>query len=189
MVDLHSSAERTNECTIEIERVKKNGGSGTVAFVRKQAKKVAGYTEYFSKQLKEYNIKINNLWDEIEKNIVGLIENRFVSSKANRKPLIKYLSELNKMKSTVTSSKEAIDGFISTLDNNIGLERSMNQAIRFVKEDLLTYKNVTDRIGASIEKILSKARFVVGDIDYSSIEQLVALVNDLLTLLAVRSVC
>ena len=110
------------------------------------------------------------MWDEIEKNIVGLIENRFVSSKVNRKPLIKYLSELNKMKSTVTSSKEAIDGFISTLDNNIGLERSMNQAIRFVKEDLLTYKNVTDRIGASIEKILSKARFVVGDIDYSSIE-------------------
>lgn len=47
--------------------------------------------------------------------------------------------------------------------NNMGIERSMNQAIRFCVEDLSTYINNTQRISTSIDKIMLKSKFVVGD--------------------------
>lgn len=168
--DMNAMTEGTNESTKEIERVQKTGGNGTAAFVRKQAKKVAGHIEDFAKKLKEHNKTISELWDKIENNTIGLIENRFASNE-NREPLIKYLRGLKEMGFTATSSKEAIDKLIVSLDNNIGIERSMNQAIRFVKEDLLTYKNVTERISSSIGTILAKARFVVGNVDYNNIDR------------------
>ncbi len=48
-----------------------------------------------------------------------------------------------------------------------GIERSMNQSIRFVKEDLTTYQNIIDRICGSIDRILEKSRFVVGAIVFT----------------------
>lgn len=48
-----------SECTAEINRVNKSGGSGTASFIRKQSKKVAEHIETFSKQLKIHNIQFD----------------------------------------------------------------------------------------------------------------------------------
>lgn len=55
--------------------------------------------------------------------------------------------------------------------NNIGLERSLNQAIRFLDEDLDTYLTFTEQMSSSINRILAKSKFVVGDVDFSSVHE------------------
>lgn len=166
--DMREMTAGTDESTKEIERVKKTGGSGTASFVRKQTKKVAGYIEVFAEKLKGHNTTISQLWNEIEKNTLGLLENSFASKAENKEPLVNYLKGLFGMKKAATSSSSSISTLISSMENSIGLERSLNQAIRFVKEDLLTYQDVTDRMCTSIDKILTKAKFVVGEVDYES---------------------
>ena len=74
------------------------------------------------------------------------------------------------MKTAAVGSAESISGLRATMQGIVGIERSLNQAVRFANEDLTTYVNFTERLCASIEKILAKARFVVGDIDYEYIE-------------------
>ena len=51
----------------------------------------------------------------------------------------------------------------------VGIERSMNQAVRFANEDLTTYVDFTDRLCTSVNKILTRARFVVGDVEYEKV--------------------
>lgn len=50
--------------------------------------------------------------------------------------------------------------------NNLGIERSMNQAIGFLDEDLTTYLSFTEQMIAGIDRIIAKSKFVVGDIDF-----------------------
>ena len=80
-----------NECTAEIKRVNKTGGSGTASFVRKQSRKAAEYIETFSKQLKAHNVTISSYWTKIEKNILGLIENNISARQENKESLVKYM--------------------------------------------------------------------------------------------------
>lgn len=165
--DMNEMNSGTTSCTAEIERVKKSGGNGTASFVRKQTKKVAVYVESFAKKLKTHNSVIDALWNEIEKNTLGLLENKFASKEENKESLITYLKSLYEMKEAAVGSKSSIGGLINSMDSTIGIERSMNQAIRFVKEDLTTYQNITDRMCGSIDKIIEKSRFVVGPIEFT----------------------
>lgn len=155
--------------TAEIERVNKNGGSGTAAFVRKESKKAAKFIDSFSSELRKNNTSMSDLWDEIEKNTLGLLENRFASNDNNKTHLIEYLKSLYKMKNSITESNSSIEGLKSSMETVIGMECSMNQAIRFVIADLSSYLLITGRLKASIEKILAKRRFIVGDIEYSNV--------------------
>lgn len=63
--------------TSEIERVNKTGENGTATFVRKEAKKVAKYIETFSMELRSYNQTYIETWSKIEKDTLGVIENKF----------------------------------------------------------------------------------------------------------------
>lgn len=168
MQEMNDGVSRSSS---EIDRVNKNGGNSTAAFVRKETKKAAKHIETFSSKLRGHNKNMSELWDEIEKNSIGLLENPFSNRTENRDGLIKYLKSLYDMKTAAAGSAESISGLRTTMQGIVGIERSMNQAVRFANEDLTTYVNFTERLCASIEKILIKARFVVGDIDYENIEQ------------------
>ena len=159
-----------NECTKEIERVNKTGGSGTASFVRKQSKKAAGYIATFSKQLKDHNSTITSYWSRIEKNTLGLLENNIAAKSENRDSLVNYIKALHNMKTSVTSSNEAIQKLKETSLKNQGIERTMNQAIRFLDADLSSYIEMTEQICKSIDRIIDKSKFVVGSIDFSEAE-------------------
>ena len=47
------------------------------------------------------------------------------------------------------------------------MERSLNQSIRFLDEDLANYLSIMEQIRCSIDRILDKSRFVVGQIEFS----------------------
>ena len=153
------------QCTNEIERVNsKGGGKGTAAFVRKQSKKVAEYLDGFRKQMKSCNESIFTAWERIERNITGLLENQFSSIPDNQLSLIKFLKQLSELKSGVAESYSAIIDMKNTSLKNIGIERSLNQAIKFLDSDLTDYINGAEGICASIDRIIAKSKFVVGDI-------------------------
>lgn len=169
--EMQQMNDGVSRSTSEIERANKNGGTGTAAFIRKETKKAAKHIETFSSKLRNHNKNMSELWDEIEKNLIGLLENPFSNRIENRDGLIRYLKSLYDMKTVSTGSAESISVLQTAMKDIVGIERSMNQAVRFANEDLTTYVNFIERLCVSIDKIIAKARFVVGDIDYASLQQ------------------
>ena len=168
--DMQEMSEGVSKSTEEIERVNQNGGNSTATFVRKETKKIAGCVEEFSLKLREHNKNMFALWDEIEKNTLGLLESPISSRTENQDGLIKYLQSLYDMKESASGSANSIAGLKATMQSSNGIERSMNQAIRFVTEDINDYIVFVDRLCVSIDKILAKARFVVGKLDYENMD-------------------
>lgn len=165
--DLKDMNAGINECTNEINRVKKSGGSGTASFIRKQSKKAADCISKYNEALRECNINISTLWSENEKNILGLLESPFTAQEENRASLISYLRTLSKTQAAIRESNQSVIQMKKASLSNLGIERSMNQSIRFLDEDLATYLSITEQMDASIDRILRKSRLIVGDIDFS----------------------
>lgn len=168
--EMQEMSSGMNKCTEEIERVKKTGGSGTASFAKKQSRKVAGYIETFSKQLKGRTETNASLWGKIEKNVLGLLENQYAAKDENKESLVKYLKALHGMQVAIRTSNESIKTMKQTSLNNLGIQRNLNQSIRFLDEDLATYLTMTEQMDASINRIMDKSRFVVGEIDFSEEE-------------------
>ena len=166
-LEMQTMSGGINECTAEIKRVNKTGGSGTASFVRKQSRKAAEYIETFSKQLKAHNVTISSYWTKIEKNILGLIENNISARQENKESLVKYMKALLKIKDSIILSNESVQNLKETSLKNLGIERSMNQAIRFLDQDLSAYIDMTEQMINSIERIIGKSRFIIGDISLS----------------------
>lgn len=163
--DMNEMSTGIKSSANEIDRVNQKGGNGTAAFVRKESKKASKVIDSFSSKLRERNKSMSRLWDEIEKNTLGLLENKFAFSNDNKDHLVAYLKSLRGLQDAITQSNESVEGLKTSMNNNLGLERSMNQAIRFAVADLSSYIVITERIKASIDKILAKGKFVVGNID------------------------
>lgn len=153
-----------NECTEEINRVQKSGGNGTAAFVRKQSKKAASYISEFSKQLKQHTESIQSLWAKIEKNTLGLLENEYATKPENKESLTDYIKALHKMMLSIKEANQSVTVMKETSLNNLGIERSMNQSIRFLDQDLSEYLDMTEQMVKSIERIIGKSRFIIGDV-------------------------
>ncbi len=152
----------------DIDKANKNGGASAI-FVRKQTKKVAEHIDSFSRNFKNKTKNISCLWNEIEKSTLGLLENKFSSNEANKESLVNYLKSLYKMKLAVSGNISSMNGLKTSMNSVIGMERSLNQAVRFVTEDISSYITICEQIINSVEKILGKGKFIVGDIDYSTV--------------------
>lgn len=163
--EMNMMSTGVKSCTNEIERVKKTGGNSQASFIRKQTKIVANYVGTFSKQLKEHNDALGTLWSGVEKNILGLLENDFASKERNKESLVGFLKSLFNMKVAINESNDSVKGMKEASLKNMGLERSLNQSIRFLDEDLDTYLNLAEQMCNSIDRILTKSKFVVGEID------------------------
>lgn len=163
--EIEIMSDGISKSAAEIERVKQAGGNSVASFVRKESKKVAGYINEFAAKLRSHNQTIETLWDEVENNTLGLLENKYANQEGNQESLIEYLCSLREMKVAITESNVSVVDLKDSMNGNIGLERSMNQAIRFLVDDLSTYVGNTQRIVMSIDKIIAKSKFVVGDLD------------------------
>ena len=165
--DMILMSEGMNKSTSEIERVNQNGGDSVATFVRKEARKVANHINEYDKKQKGFNNDYTALWDKIEKNILGLLENKFSTIDNNKESLIEYLFALHNMQISVVDCIEQTKGLKTSLGSSMGLERTLNQAIRCLDEDLATYLNNMSRVDTAIDKIKEKSRFVVGQIDFT----------------------
>jgi len=162
--DLNEMNIGVNESTSKINAAKKSGNSST-SFIRFQAKTVAGYIDRFSKKLRSDNIEIANKWNNIEKNTVGLLDNKYSFQEGNRENIIKYLNSLRNLQSSVISSNGSVTDMRDNVNVLVGFEGNLTQAARFLIRDLNDYLSATSQIVASIDQILEKKRFVFGDLD------------------------
>lgn len=165
--EMKTMSDGISECTAEIKRVNKTGGNGVASFVRKQSRKAAEYIETFSQQLKNHNATISSYWTKIEKNLLGLLENSISARQENKEYLVDYMKALFKMKDSIILSNGSVKNLKETSLKNLGIERSMNQAIRFLDQDLSAYIDMAEQMTNSIERIIGKSRFIIGDISLS----------------------
>ena len=107
------------------------------------------------------------MWNKIEKDILGLLENSFATQDGNKEALITFMKSLFNLQVSVKSSDASVIEMKAASLKNLGLERSLNQSIRFLDEDLGTYLSITEQMSSSIDRILAKSKFVVGEIDFS----------------------
>ena len=163
-VEMETMSEGVAKSGKEIERVNQNGGNSTSSFVRKEARKAAKFIDDFANKLQTHNKTMEELWDKIEINTLGLLENNFATHEDNKKSLIEFLTSLLEMQKSIYESNESVEELKQTMNDNIGIERTMNQAIRFCVADLSTYIENTQRMAISIDKIIDKSKFIVGDI-------------------------
>lgn len=160
--DLHDMTDGMDRSTKDIEKANKTGGSGTVSFVRKEAKKVAIYIETFSSKLRVYNKSIGDLWDSIERDTLGLLENKYAELEQNKTTIKNFLDNMIDVKESIIKSKVNVTGMKNASLCNMGIERTLNQSIRFLDEDLKTYLDILDRMVSSIEKIVKKGSYLIG---------------------------
>jgi hypothetical protein len=185
IADIEEDTEQLTECITEIvndmqimtegierstSNIEKVGGTGSASFARKEAKKVAGYMNAFSAELKSHNTNYATLWNRIEKNILGLLEFKISAKEEDKTDIIEYMRSLKLFQLTILSSRKSIAGMKEASFKNLGFERTLNQAIRFLDQDLQTQLDAMDFSLTSIDKIISKSKFVVGEIDFSGIE-------------------
>ena len=163
--EMEIMSQEIKSATSEMERVQKNSGSSTASFIRKQTKKVAHAISTFSGQLNAHNEEIQSKWNEIEKNTLGLLENDFSAKPENKESLTNYIKSLCNMKETIIKSNESVESMKEASLNNIGMERSLNQSIRFLDQDLETYLSMTNQMISDIDRIVRKSRLIIGIIE------------------------
>ena len=66
------------------------------------------------------------------------------------------------MKDTIIKSNQSIESMKEASLNNIGMERSLNQSIRFLDQDLKTYLSMTNQMISDIDRIVGKSRIIIG---------------------------
>ena len=169
--DMNIMSDGVNKSTGAIEQVNKKGGSGTASFIQKEARKVAGFIGAFSTSLREHNKQFSDLWNKIEKNTLGLIENPYVTTDENKEGLISFLKTLKGVQVSIHTSSASVEEMRTSSLGNIGIQRTLNQSIRFLDEDLKNYMEIMDFMSISIDKIIGKSKFVVGEIDFNEVEQ------------------
>lgn len=167
---LKKMTDGVEESTKKIENAKKTAGEGHASFVRKEAKKVANIMINFNNEFSNHNLSFRDLWNRIETNILGLMENDLATSADNIDGFRNYIRELHNIQGAIYSSNEGIISMQEAINGNKGLERSMNQAIKLLDDEMNNYLGITEQISSSIERIKSKSKFVLGIIDYQSVE-------------------
>lgn len=163
--EMKEMSDGVSNCTKEIERVKKTGGNTTAVFIKKQVKKAAKYIDSFSQSLRSHNVSLETGWDKVESNTLALLENEIAQSEQNRESLMNYMVSLKEMKKAISNSNTSIESFRTSMGKVMGLERTLNQAVKFADADLKSYLAVTERMSGSIDRILAKSKFVIGNID------------------------
>lgn len=155
--DMNTMSKGIELGTSVINRIKTSGEKGSTIKIRQEIQKVAGYIESFSSSLRVKTAAMNSLWDRIEKNTLSLIENPVAKNEGNRDGVTSYLDSLYQLREIVISNIPRIRRFQMVINSSIGLEKTMNQAIKFLDMDLTNYIQFNERMCCSIDKIKVKS--------------------------------
>lgn len=159
--DMNAMSDGVRDCTQKMQMQK------NAVLVKTEVQKAANYINDFSKKLKNHNQNICSGWKNIETNAIGLLENKYSVLGYNKLALVDFLEQLFIMKDSITQSQNGSRALKSALNEGLGLQKALNFAIRSANPNLDEYVKMTDEMKESIDKILEKSKFAVGDIDFS----------------------
>ena len=165
--DMNTMSTGIEQCTNEMERVQKTGGSGTASFMKKQARKAANLINTYSLSQRKNNNTFNEKWPSIEHSCLLLIENKHIDTPENREGLVSFLKTLHSMKVASLATYGQVQGFLEGFTAIKGIQSSLNQAVSSLEIDIKQFLCFIEQMCASIDRIHEKSKFVVGIIDYT----------------------
>jgi hypothetical protein len=107
-------------------------------------------------------------WSGIEQSCLLLLENKHVHTTENKEGLIFFLKSLYAMRETSLTTGRQCGDFTNSVAALHGIQSSLNQAVDSIKIDMKQFLDFIEQMSASINRILDKSKFVVGDIDYTT---------------------
>ena len=159
--DMEAVGLETNNAAAEINRVKTKSDKIDPIFAQSVCKKLAVPINKFAADLKEHVDIISENWDIIENSYFGLLDNPFIKTPENITGLQSSNKKLEEMQIALKTSNTAIETLLVSLSGNMGIERKLTQAIRFLQNGLSSYLSMNDKMFASIERILTKSELII----------------------------
>ena len=153
----------TNSANIELNKVKARSGRLDPIFAQSVCKKLAEPINKFAVELKGNINDISENWDDIENSYFGLLDNPFIKTPANIASLQRSVEQLKNLQPALITSKSAIETLMGSLSGSIGIERKLTKAVRLLQEGLSSYLFMTDKMFASIDRIIIKSNLIIND--------------------------
>lgn len=157
---MNSMSDGVKECTQKVSTQK------NAVLIKAEVQKAAKYITDFGKEQNIHNRNIRSEWRSIENSTFGLLENKYSKLDSNRIALIEYLYQLYILKESIVQVQNGSSALKLSLNDGLGLQKTLNMAIRTTTPNIDEYIKVTDEMRNSISKILDRSKLVVGDIDW-----------------------
>ena len=158
---MEAVGSETNKATTEINRVKTKSGKIDPVFAQTVCKKLSVPVNKFATDLAEHVDIISGNWDVIENSYFGLLDNPFIKIPENIIGLQSSNDKLKEMQVALKNSNAAIETLIFSLSGSMGVERKLTKSIRLLQDGLSSYISLTDKMFASIERILTKSELII----------------------------
>lgn len=159
--DLQNVTDITTEVTAAIEKENRKPYGSSAAFVKLETMKIAKSLNNFSENLKVHNAENNELWNKIEKDSVGLIENKFTQQDDNKENLKTYILSLIEMKKQISPTLKSVQNFKNELEKLKGMEQTLTQSIKFCAKNLNDHLSFLHQITYTIDRLIEKSNLII----------------------------
>ncbi len=166
--DMNQMTADVSNSADQMLRIQKSKTGNQSKLIQGEAKKVAGYIKTFDEKLQKYNDFYINIWDKIENDILGLIDNKYSGNDNNKPELMKFLKSIVPLREAIDGNCKTMENLKSSLSNMLGLEKTLTQSVSILKIDLKSYINIILQIDSSVCRIIEKGSLVVGPIEADS---------------------
>jgi len=153
-------AEKMDNVTKDIERVKKIGGSGVTSYIKKQADKISKDIDGLVKTMDISNEGILRDWQRVEISVLGIIESKFMENPDNQKEMKLLINQILDFKINIESTNDKVSSYKDSINNIVGTSRNLTKSARKLTQSTETYLEGTGIILSSIEKIDRKSKFI-----------------------------
>ena len=163
--DMNEMSESVEYSVQEINRVKSQSGKGnnTASFVRSVCRKLSLSVEAFSNTFSERTTKIEEYWANVENSYLSLLEDKHIRTDNNIAALKQNIPELEGLLEVIDNTDESMGGFKNSMEDCLGLERKLTQAITGLIAQTENYLSFTERMSSSIERICTRTEMVIDE--------------------------
>lgn len=158
--DMEAMSTGIEDSAGKMQRLK-SGGNASATMMRSQTRVAAGYIEGFSSKLRISNRSLQSKWSEIEKSSNDLIESPYAFTPENIESLRNYLASMENLGGTIENANIGIRSMKDSTQALIGIEGFLNQAAKFLINDLSDYLDITSQMQASISRLLAKSKIII----------------------------
>lgn len=151
--------------TNEINGEKIKTRSLNPAFVRNVCRKLSIPIGEYATKLEKHITNISIYWNRVENNYLGLLDNSIIKQSKNLDELKTSGKALIRMKSAIENSDLQINSLIGAMQTSKGVEKKLNQSIDALTIQLQNYITMIGTISSSIDRIISKNKIVIAEIE------------------------
>lgn len=161
--EMKSMNEGVEKASSEIDRVNSQSKGLDLSFAKKICRKLAQPMDVYATKLNEHVTVILDKWDSMENSYLLMLDSDILSSSENKKGIEDSVVSLKEMQQSIQKTDKQYESFISMINQVKGYERTLNKAANSLISALERYLQTTGKMSASIDRIISKSKVVLGD--------------------------